>query len=256
MIKHKDFIMTSITIQNNPKPHILIVDDDKEIRTLLSEILEKNELIIFQASQGSEMRNILKSKKIDLMILDINLPDEDGISLCKEVRASSSLPIIMLTAKTSPIERVIGLETGADDYVCKPFEPMELVSRVRSLLRRSKLNSNSEKLSQEASKIYFDSWTLDVLGRHLIRADGMVLSLSASEFNLLKLFIDHANQVMNRDQIMDHIYGRESGPFDRSIDIQVSRLRNKIENNPKSPMIIKTIRSEGYLFTPKVSGSL
>jgi two-component system OmpR family response regulator len=162
----------------------------------------------------------------------------------------------MLTAKTSPIERVIGLETGADDYVCKPFEPMELVSRVRSLLRRSKLNSNSEKLSQEASKIYFDSWTLDVLGRHLIRADGMVLSLSASEFNLLKLFIDHANQVMNRDQIMDHIYGRESGPFDRSIDIQVSRLRNKIENNPKSPMIIKTIRSEGYLFTPKVSGSL
>jgi len=179
--------MTSIAIQNYPKPHILIVDDDKEIRTLLSDILEKNELIIFQASQGTEMRDILKSKKIDLMILDINLPDEDGISLCKEVRSSSSLPIIMLTAKTSPIERVIGLETGADDYVCKPFEPMELVSRVRSLLRRSKLNS--DKQSEEASKIHFDSWTLDVLGRHLLREDGMILSLSTSEFNLLKMFI-------------------------------------------------------------------
>jgi len=254
MIKHRDFIMTSVSIQNHPKPHILIVDDDKEIRTLLSDILEKNELIIFQASQGTEMRDILKSKKIDLMILDINLPDEDGISLCKEVRSSSSLPIIMLTAKTSPIERVIGLETGADDYVCKPFEPMELVSRVRSLLRRSKLNS--DKQSEEASKIHFDSWTLDVLGRHLLREDGMILSLSTSEFNLLKMFIDHANQVMNRDQIMDHIYGRESGPFDRSIDIQVSRLRNKIEHNPKSPAIIKTVRSEGYLFTPKISTSI
>jgi len=241
--------------KNNSQPHVLIVDDDKDIRTLLSEILEKNELTIFQASQGSEMRDILKSKKIDLMILDINLPDEDGISLCKEVRFSSSLPIIMLTAKTSPIERVIGLETGADDYVCKPFEPMELVSRVRSLLRRSKLNTSAEKISEEASKIHFDSWTLDLMDRHLIRSDNMILSLSTSEFNLLKMFIDHANKVMNRDQIMDYIYGRESGPFDRSIDIQVSRLRNKIENNPKLPTIIKTIRSEGYLFTPKVSFS-
>jgi len=248
--------MTIKDNDNHSKPHILIVDDDRDIRTLLSEILEKNDLIIFQASRGSEMRSILKSKKIDLMILDINLPDEDGISLCKEVRASSNLPIIMLTAKTSPIERVIGLETGADDYVCKPFEPMELVSRVRSVLRRSQLNVLSEKISGEVSKIHFDSWTLDVLGRHLVRADGMVLSLSGAEFNLLKLFIDHANQVMNRDQIMDHIYGRESGPFDRSIDIQVSRLRNKIESNPKTPTIIKTVRSEGYLFTPKISTSL
>ena len=247
--------MNLVSKGSHLKPHILIVDDDKDIRTLLSEILEQNDLTIFQASQGTEMRDALKSKKIDLMILDINLPDEDGISLCKEVRASSSLPIIMLTAKTSPIDRVIGLETGADDYVCKPFEPMELVSRVRSLLRRSKLNADPEKITEEASKIHFDSWTLDLMGRNLMRSDNTILSLSTSEFNLLKMFIDHANKVMHRDQIMDHIYGREAGPFDRSVDIQVSRLRNKIEINPKSPVLIKTVRSEGYLFTPKISFS-
>jgi len=240
-------------MSNGPTPeqntHVLIVDDDNDIRSLLSEFLERNGLETSQAGDGEKMWDALKSHHIDLVVLDINLPGTDGISLCRQLRINSNLPVIMLTAKTSPLDRVVGLETGADDYVCKPFEPLELLSRIRSVLRRTKHTAAGEIEPHDVVKINFSEWTLDLTARHLIDPNSVIISLSGAEFRLLEMFLNRPNRILSRDQIMDYIHGRDTGPFDRSIDLQVSRLRQKIEKDPKSPSIIKTVRNEGYILS-------
>ena len=170
--------------------HVLIVDDDDDIRSLLSDFLERNHLIAFQATDGEAMRKMILSHRIDLIVLDLNLPGEDGLSLCRQLRASSNIPIIMLTAKSDPIDRIVGLETGSDDYVCKPFEPLELLSRIRSVLRRTQQLGNSSTKTTEAIKMHFADWVLDLTARHLLDPQGVIISLSGAEFRLLKMFLD------------------------------------------------------------------
>lgn len=235
------------------KVRVLIVDDDREIRSLLSEFLERNGLEAAQAADGEGMRNILDAQNIDLIVLDLNLPGEDGLSLCRKLRSGSSLPIIMLTAKTSPTDRVIGLETGADDYLCKPFEPLELLSRIRSVLRRTKASDRENKDVSEPISMHFSGWKLDLTARHLVSRTGVIVSLSGAEFRLLKIFLDHPNRILSRDQLMDLIHGRDTTPFDRSIDLQVSRLRQRMETDAKFPSIIKTVRNAGYVLATTVT---
>ena len=237
---------------NDQTINILIVDDDDDIRSLLSEFLERNRLNSFQAPDGEVMRNVLKSQHIDLVVLDLNLPGEDGLALCRQLRSNSNLPVIMLTAKSDPIDRIIGLETGADDYVCKPFEPLELLSRIRSVLRRTRHFDVKDQNSHELIRFHFSGWILDLTARHLLDSQGIVISLSGAEFRLLKIFLDRPNRVLSRDQIMDLMHGREANAFDRSIDLQISRLRQKIEVDQKSPEIIKTVRNEGYILSAAV----
>jgi two-component system OmpR family response regulator len=232
--------------------NILIVDDDHDIRSLLSEFLEGNGLRAFQAANGAEMQRLLQSEHIDLLVLDLNLPGTNGLELCRELRADSNLPVIMLTAKTSSIDRILGLETGADDYVCKPFEPLELLSRIRSVLRRTQARAAGEEVATEPVRMRFAGWQLDLIARHLINPRGVLVSISGAEFRLLKIFLDRPNRVLNRDQLMDLMHGRDAGPFDRSIDLQISRVRQKIEVDSKSPQIIKTVRNEGYILTTPV----
>lgn len=238
-----------------PPEHItqvLIVDDDHDIRTLLSEFLERNGLRVFQAGDGVAMWDALESRRVDLVVLDLNLPGDDGLSLCRQLRANSTLPVIMLTAKTSPIDRVVGLESGADDYVCKPFEPLELLSRIRSVLRRVHAGHEIENTNQEVTRIHFAGRILDLTARHLVNENGVIVSLSGAEFRLLRIFLEHPNRVLSRDQLMDLIHGRDTTPFDRSIDLQVSRLRQRVEGDTKSPTIIKTVRNEGYVLSASV----
>ncbi|HET9112885.1 MAG TPA: response regulator [Burkholderiales bacterium] len=234
------------------RTQVLIVDDDNDIRALLSEFLDNNGLRTFQAADGGNMFKTLETGTIDLIVLDLNLPGVNGLDLCRSIRADSAIPIIMLTAKTHPIDRIIGLETGADDYVCKPFEPLELLSRIRSVLRRTNTGAVATPTSQEAVRMHFSGWTLDLIARHLINPSGVVVSLSAAEFRLLKTFLERPNRVLNRDQLMDMLHGRDASHFDRSIDLQISRVRQKIEEDSKSPQIIKTVRNEGYILTAAV----
>ncbi len=236
------------------RTQVLIVDDDNDIRALLSEFLDNNGLRTFQAADGDDMFKTLESGAIDLIVLDLNLPGVNGLDLCRSIRAGSGIPIIMLTAKTHPIDRIIGLETGADDYVCKPFEPLELLSRIRSVLRRTKTGApaTSTAPEQEAVKMQFSGWTLDLVARHLINRAGVVVSLSAAEYRLLKTFLERPGRILNRDQLMDLLHGRDASHFDRSIDLQISRVRQKIEEDSKNPQIIKTVRNEGYILTAAV----
>jgi two-component system OmpR family response regulator len=230
--------------------NVLIVDDDADIRTLLADYLEGHFCQALQAADGEEMWKVLQRHHVDIVVLDLNLPGMDGLSLCRELRSRSNLPVIMLTARSSSLDRVIGLETGADDYVCKPFEPLELLSRIRSVLRRSQSMSGNNP--GEPKQIRFAGWKLDITARHLVNPEGVIVSLSGAEFRLLTIFLDHPNRVLNRDQLMGLIQGRDATAFDRSIDLQVSRLRQKIEIDPKAPSIIKTVRNEGYVLSTPI----
>ena len=232
--------------------HILVVDDDRDIRTLLAEYLDGTGLRTFTASNGIEMRKVLDSSRIDLVVLDLTLPGEDGLTLCRNLRAQSSLPVIMLTARGEPLDRILGLEMGADDYLAKPFEPRELFARIRSVLRRTNaLPPNM--VSAEARAMLFEDWRLDLLARHLVTADGTVVALSGAEFRLLKVFLEHPNRVLNRDQLLELTHGREADPFDRSVDIQISRLRQKLGDDARTPRILKTVRNEGYVLSAVVT---
>ena len=232
-------------------PRILIVDDDREIRSLLAEYLDANGFRTLTAADGQAMRRTLDTSHIDLIVLDLTLPGEDGLTLCRDLRAQSSLPVVMLTARSAAVDRILGLEMGADDYLPKPFEPRELLARIRSVLRRTQaLPPNMEPPRARAMR--FAEWTLDLTARHLINAKGVVVALSGAEFRLLKTFLEHPNRVMNRDQLLNMTQGRDADPFDRSVDLQVSRLRQKLGEDAKSPQIIKTVRNEGYLLTVPV----
>ena len=231
--------------------HILIVDDDREIRSLLADYLQTNGYHALTADGGVAMRKILESSHVDLIVLDLNLPGEDGLTLCRNLRVQSTLPIIMLTARSEPLDRILGLEMGADDYLPKPFEPRELLARIRSVLRRSQaLPGNPDSMSVQSLR--FSGWTLDLTARHLINPQGMVIMLSGAEFKLLHIFLEHPNRVLNRDQLLNLTQGRDADPFDRSIDIQISRLRQKLGEDARAPQIIKTVRNGGYVLATTV----
>ena len=232
-------------------PHILVVDDHKEIRDLVGRFLKQHGMRVSTAPDGKSMRQILSEHRIDLIVLDLMLPGEDGLTLCRNLRAESSISVIMLTAMGEETDRIVGLEMGADDYIAKPFNPRELLARIKAVLRRAKSLPEQERLPEEAL-IGFDRWTFNLAKRQLIRDDGVVVPLSTGEFNLLVTLIHRPGHVLNRDQLIDLIQGRESTPFDRSIDTQVSRLRKKVEADPKDPQIIKTVWGGGYVFTPTV----
>ncbi len=232
-------------------PQILIVDDDREIRGLLAEYLTGNGLRVQTVADGAGMRRALDTVRIDLIVLDLNLPREDGLTLCRDLRAHSRVPVIMLTARGAPVDRIVGLEMGADDYVAKPFEPRELLARIRSVLRRTEaLPSNLA--APAARALRFGEWSLDLGARHLRDPRGVIVSLSGGEFRLLKALLEHPNRVLNRDQLLNLTQGRDAEPFDRAIDLQVSRLRQKLGDDARAPQLIKTVRNEGYLLAAEV----
>lgn len=231
---------------------ILVVDDDREIRSLLGDYLNNNGYRAVLAADGLAMMRMLDSQHVDLVVLDLNLPGEDGLTLCRRLRASSELPVIMLTARDQPLDRILGLEMGADDYLPKPFEPRELLARIRSVLRRTQgaVARHGEGAQQ---KLHFNGWIFDTVARHLVNPQGNVVMLSGAEFRLLKVFLERPNRVLNRDQLLNLTQGRDADPFDRSIDIQVSRLRQKLGDDARAPEIIKTVRNGGYVLAVTVS---
>ena len=234
-------------------PHILIVDDHREIRDLVSRALTKEGFRVSAAADGRAMRKVLADSRIDLILLDLMLPGEDGLSLCRSLRAGSSIPIIMLTAKGDELDRVIGLEMGADDYLPKPFGSRELIARIRAVLRRSPEAALVSKPAKAPEHYRFDRWRLDTGLRELLRDDGVTIALSTGEYDLLIAFLERPQRVLSRDQLLDLARGRAANALDRSIDTQVSRLRRKLELDPSDPKIIKTVWGGGYTFTPAVS---
>lgn len=236
---------------------VLLVDDDIQIRQLLSDYLSGFGMSVVAVADGKSMADALGEGSFELVILDLMLPGEDGLSLCRSLRAKSDIPILMLTARGETMDRVVGLEVGADDYVVKPFEPRELVARIQTILRRTK---GSREGIQEQGQGQVQENTASFMGRRLnyvlrqaISPEGLIVPLSNAEFRLLKVFIEHPQRVLTRDFLLDQARGRNMDLFDRSIDLLVSRLRQKIGDDPRAPALIKTVRGEGYLFDAKVT---
>ena len=235
--------------------HILVVDDHREILDLVARHLKKEGFRVSTAGDGRAMWQILADARIELILLDLMLPGEDGLSLCRKLRAESataSIPVIMLTAKGEEIDRVIGLEMGADDYLPKPFGTRELVARIKAVLRRAQTQTAPAE-AEDVDGYRFAGWSLDLARRQLQDDAGVVTPLSTGEYDLLVVFLQRPGRVLSRDQLLDLTRGRSAAPFDRSIDTQVSRLRKKIENDPKDPQLIKTVWGGGYVFTPDVT---
>ena len=231
--------------------HILVVDDDREIRSLLGDYLEKNGFRATAVADGRAMWSALEQGRFDLVILDVMLPGEDGFVLCRSLRARSDLPVIMLTAKGEDMDRIVGLELGADDYLAKPFNPRELLARIKSVLRRHRAVPGNLQ-AEPARYLHFAGWTLDLAARILVAPTQVVVALSGAEFRLLRVFLSYPNRVLSRDQLMDLTVGREADPLDRSIDVQVSRLRQRLDDDAREPAIIKTVRGEGYVLAANV----
>ena len=239
------------TGMSRARPHVLAVDDERSIREPLSSYLENSGFRVSQAANADEARTLLSAYGIDLVLLDVMMPGEDGLSLCRHIRATSETPVILLTAKSEDTERIIGLEMGADDYVLKPFNPRELVARMKAVLRRTGAGAARVRAPETASYSFGD-WLLKAGERTLVDRDGIAVPLSTGEFNLLLTFVLHPRQVLSRDQLLDLTQGREAATFDRSIDNQVSRLRRKIEADPKDPILIKTVWGGGYTLAADV----
>jgi len=231
--------------------HLLIVDDQPDILGPLATYLTQKGFRVSTAGHAGEARKALETSAIDLVVLDIMMPGEDGLSLCRFLRESRDLPVILLTAMAEETDRIVGLEMGADDYVIKPFNPRELLARIKSVLRRSNSLPVKERLPN-GTTVRFDQWLLQVASRELVGPDGVGIPLSTREFDLLSVFLNHAQVVLTRDQLLDLTRHRSGDAFDRSIDNQVSRLRKKIEIDPKNPLLIKTVWGGGYMFTAEV----
>ncbi len=231
--------------------HILVVDDQQEICDLVREYLADEGFRVSTANDGAGMRETIARETIDLVILDLVLRGEDGLQLARELRGQSEVGIIMLTGRGDTVDRIIGLEMGADDYLSKPFHLRELLARVRSVLRRG-ATRGGEQSAGARTQIRFSGWSLDLASRDLLSPAGDEVRLTTGEFELLTAFVNHANQVLSRDRLLDLSRHREAGPFDRTIDVQVGRLRRKLEDDPKNPTMIKTVRGGGYIFTPPV----
>jgi len=234
--------------------HILIVDDDREIRELVSTYLTKNGLRVTVAPDGRHMRQFLEANTVDLIVLDIMMPGDDGLVLCRELRAGKhkATPILMLTARDDETDRIIGLEMGADDYLAKPFAARELLARIKAVLRRTRMLPPNLQITEAGQMLAFGDWQLDTSARHLIDREGTIVALSGAEYRLLRVFVDHPQRVLNRDQLLNLTQGREADMFERSVDLLVSRLRQRLNDDAREPAYIKTVRSEGYVFAMPV----
>ncbi|HET7395017.1 MAG TPA: response regulator [Gammaproteobacteria bacterium] len=232
--------------------HILVVDDDTEIRALLQEYLTQQGYRVTAVRDGRAMEQAMEDARFDLVVLDLMLPGEDGVSLCRKLRSHSTLPVIMLTARGEERDRIAGLETGADDYLPKPFNPRELLARIKSVLRRAR--TLPEQLTPEDLRGFrFGGWQLATPTRQLLSPDGVVVPLSGTEYRLLCIFLQHPNVVLSREQLMEMLRGRELAmPFDRSIDVQISRLRQRLRDDGREPKYIRSVRGEGYVFAQPV----
>jgi two-component system phosphate regulon response regulator OmpR len=238
--------------------HILVVDDEARIRTMLRRYLEGEGFKVSEAGEGAAMRRVIEAGPVDLVLLDLMMPGEDGLSLARYIRQQSQTPIIMLTGKGDLIDRVAGLEAGADDYIGKPFHLREILARVRTVLRRAQgpaISVASVPLAAESAgeMLHFQGWEMDLLRRELRKPHGGVVPLTSNEFELLRAFATHANHVLSRDQLMELVKGREWEAFDRAIDTQIVRLRKKIEVDPGNPTLVKTVRGAGYVFAAAVT---
>jgi len=234
--------------------HVLIVDDDREIRELVSTYLTKNGLRVTMAPDGRHMRQFLEANTVDLIVLDVMLPGDDGLVLCRELRAGKhkATPILMLTARDDETDRIIGLEMGADDYLTKPFAARELLARIKAVLRRTRMLPPNLQITEAGQILAFGDWHLDTSARHLIDKEGTIVALSGAEYRLLRVFVDHPQRVLNRDQLLNLTQGREADMFERSVDLLVSRLRQRLNDDAREPAYIKTVRSEGYVFSMPV----
>jgi two-component system, OmpR family, response regulator len=232
--------------------HILVVDDQQEIRDVVQEYLTGEGFRVSTAHDGAGMRRVLSQTPADLVILDLMLPGEDGLTLARALRSQSAIGIIILTGRGETVDRIIGLEMGADDYLPKPFHLRELLARVKSVLRRVQSRTGEAGPQPARSRARFAGWSLDLSSRELTSPGGEAVRLTTGEFDLLAAFVANANQVLSRDRLLDLARNREAGPFDRTIDVQVGRLRRKLEDDPQNPTLIKTVRGSGYIFTPAV----
>ena len=235
--------------------HILVVDDDREIRQMVADYLQKNGLRVSAAAEGREMRSILETTAVDLIVLDVMMPGEDGLTLARNLRASKhrAIPVVMLTARDDPTDRILGLEMGADDYVTKPFASRELLARIKAVIRRTRMLPPNLQITEASRLLAFGKWRLDTTARHLIDEQDVVVALSGAEYRLLRVFLDHPQRVLNRDQLMSLTQGRDSEHFDRSIDLLVSRLRQRLQDDARGSGYIKTVRNEGYVFSMPVT---
>lgn len=238
----------------SPEGHILIVDDDAEIRRLAGKFLREHGHKVTAAQDAREMREALATGPVDLIILDVMLPGTSGLDLCRDIRRTSDVPIIMLTARGSDIDRIVGLELGADDYLAKPFNPRELLARIHAVLRRMRVPGGRAPPGGGGTLLHFSGWVLDTRRRELTNPDGAVVDLSTGEYDLLLTFLEHPQRVLTRDQLMDAAKNRTATGFDRAIDIQVSRLRRKLDSHD-GPEMVKTVRGAGYFFAPEVARS-
>ena len=233
-------------------PQLLIVDDDEDIRELLTAFFRQHGYSVLTAPDGAGMFSLMKQERFDLIVLDVMLPREDGFSLCRRLRTSSRVPVIMLTAMGDHTDRIVGLEIGADDYLGKPFNARELLARVKAVLRRTSEVHPGNATSETRPTMLFAGWRLDLAKRELRAADNMLVPLSGGEFDLLLAFAENPQRVLTRDQLLDLGRGASHEAFDRSVDVQVSRLRRKLDLDPSVPSIIRTVRNGGYMFTSTV----
>ncbi|MFM0075939.1 response regulator [Paraburkholderia sediminicola] len=235
--------------------HILIVDDDRGIRELIAGYLEKSGMRVSLAANGRQMHAVLEHGAPDLILLDLMMPGEDGLVLCRELRAGRfrAVPVLMLTARNEEADRILGLEMGADDYLPKPFAVRELLARIRAVLRRARMLPPGMQLSEAAQMLEFGDWRLDTTARHLLDLEGTMVALSGAEYRLLRVFLDHPQRVLTRDQLLNLTRGRQTDQFDRSIDLMVSRLRQRLRDVAREPRYIKTLRNEGYVFSSAVN---
>lgn len=232
-------------------PHILVVDDDREIRDLVARHLKKHGFKVDVASGGAEMKEVMLRSRLDLIVLDRVMPGDDGLTLCRNLRATSNIPVILLTLLGSDTDRIVGLEVGADDYLPKPFNPEELVARIRAVLRRAQ--SLPTDKSAKIDRIFsFAGWTLDCRSRQLTTPDGVVVTLTDGEFELLRALAERPGVILTRDELLDLTSGREPGLFDRGVDMQIMRLRRKLSAHTDASEIIKTVRQQGYMFTADI----
>ena len=240
-----------------PTPdHVLLVDDDPEIRQLTAKYLEQNSIKCSTAANSHEMRRMLQMQRVDLLVLDVMMPGEDGLTICRNLRADGSgyaqLPILMLTARTDDADRILGLEMGADDYLGKPFVPRELLARIRAILRRSRALPANLQTTNSPNQWRFSGYTLDALTRQVRNPDGILLVLTSGEYRVLHVLLNHANKVLSREQLLELTQGRSGDAFDRSIDLLISRLRLRLGEPARRLGLIKTVRSEGYVLASEV----
>jgi len=233
--------------------HLLIVDDDRDILSLLTKFFQRHAIGVSVAETAEQAMLTIKSEPLDLVILDLMLPGEDGLSLCRRLQNAAAVPIIMLTAKDDLTDRIVGLEIGADDYITKPFDARELLARIRAVLRRASTAATVKEAHAASMVLQFAGWRLDIARRELRSEAGTWIPLTSREFNLLRAFLEHPERVLSRDQLLDLAHGDHHEAYDRSIDLQVYRLRRKLAADPRHPDLIRTVRNGGYMFAAPVS---